>query len=70
MTYKRVILEKRLERLEEARRKENARLTRVVDNMGWGTGMRCAKCTPSFAKLDSIDVKIQDVKRLLVECKN
>lgn len=70
MTYKRATLKKRLERLEESRRKENERLTRVSNNIGWGAGMRRTKCTPSFAKLDSINEKIRNVKRLLAECKD
>ena len=70
MKYKRATLEKRLERLEESRSKENARLTRVMNNIGWGAGMRRTKCTPSFAKRDSIDEKIRNVKRLLAECKD
>lgn len=70
MKYKKEILQKRLERLEESRRKENERLTRVSNNIGWGTGMRRTKCTPSFAKLDQIDAKITEVKRLLAECKD
>ena len=36
MKYKKATLEKRLERLEESRSKENARLTRVANNIGWG----------------------------------
>lgn len=70
MKYKKVTLQKRLERLEESRSKENARLTQVANNIGWGAGMRRTKCTPSFAKLDSIDQKICNVKRLLAECKD
>ena len=69
MKYKKATLQKRLERLEESR-KENARLTRVANNIGWGAGMRRTKCTPSFAKLDSIDEKIRNVKRLLAECED
>ena len=65
MKYKKATLQKRLERL-----KENARLTRVANNIGWGAGMRRTKCTPSFAKLDSIDEKIRNVKRLLAECED
>lgn len=70
MAYKKETLVKRLERLEESRRKENERLTRVSNNIGWGAGMRRTKCTPSFAKLDSIDEKIRNVKRLLAEYKD
>lgn len=69
MAYKKETLVKRLERLEESRRKENERLTRVSNNIGWGAGMRQTKCTPSFAKLDGIDEKIRNVKRLLAEYK-
>ena len=70
MKYKKATLQKRLERLEESRSKENARLTRVANNIGWGAGMRRTKCTPSFAMLDSIDEKIRNVKRLLAECED
>lgn len=70
MNYKKITLEKRLKRLEESRRKENARLTLVANNIGWGAGMRRTKCTPSFAKLDSIDEEIRNVKQLLTYFKN
>ena len=70
MAYKKETLVKRLERLEESRRKENERLTRVSNNIGWGAGMRQTKCTPSLAKLDGIDEKIRNVKRLLAEYKD
>ena len=43
MKYKKETLDKRLERLEESRRKENERLTRVSNNIGWGAGMRRTK---------------------------
>lgn len=70
MKYKKETLQKRLERFEESRRKENERLTRVANNIGWGAGMRRTKCTSSFAKLDQINAKIADVKRQLTEYKN
>lgn len=69
MKYKKETLVKRLERLEESRRKENERLTTVANNIGWGAGMRRTKCTPSFAKVDQITAKIAEVKCQLAEFK-
>ena len=48
--YKRAMLEKRLERLEKSLYKEKMRLHSVIDNTGWGAGMRRTKCTPSFRR--------------------
>ena len=50
MNNKKYLLERRLARLEESLSKEQARTTRVMNNIGWGTGMRCTKCTPSSAE--------------------
>ena len=60
-TYKRATLEKRLERLEES-------LHGVIDNTGWGAGMRRTKCTPSFRREEELREKIQNVKQLIAKC--
>ena len=59
------VLEHRLERLEAALSKEDERIKRVINNIGWGTGMRCTKCTPSFRRYDELRDNIQVVKSLL-----
>lgn len=50
MSKKKKVLERRLARLESSLSKEQARTTQVMNNIGWGTGMRCTKCTPSFVR--------------------
>ncbi len=62
---KRATLEKRLERLEERLYQEKLRLHKVIDGFGWGRGMRCTKCTPSFRRQTELEEKIKEVKRLL-----
>lgn len=62
MNNKKYLLERRLARLEESLSKEQARTTRVMNNTGWGTGMRCTKCTPSFRREDELKEKIRNVK--------
>lgn len=62
MNNKKYLLERRLARLEESLSKEQARTTRVMNNIGWGTGMRCTKCTPSFRREDELKEKIRNVK--------
>ena len=69
MSKKKEVLERRLTRLEESLSKEQARTTRVMNNIGWGTGMRCTKCTPSFRKEDELKAKIQGVKAELEKLK-
>lgn len=64
-TYKRATLEKRLERLEESLHKEKSRLHGVIDNTGWGAGIRRAKCTPSFRREAELKEKIRNVKQLI-----
>lgn len=67
MTKKKEALQRRLERLEASLCKEQGRLRNVINNIGWGTGMKCTKCTPSFRKEDEIMAKIAEVKALLKE---
>lgn len=67
-TYKRATLEKRLGRLEESLHKEKMRLHGVIDNTGWGAGMRRTKCTPSFRREEVLKAKIHDVKQLIAGC--
>lgn len=62
MNNKKYLLERRLARLEESLSKEQARTTRAMNNIGWGTGMRCTKCTPSFRREDEQKEKIRNVK--------
>lgn len=69
MSKQKEVLELRLARLEESLSKEQARTTRVMNNIGWGTGMRCTKCTPSFRKEDELKVKIQVVRAELENLK-
>lgn len=69
MSKQKEVLERRLARLEESLSKEQARTTRVMNNIGWGTGMRCTKCTPSFRKEDELKVRIQGVKAELENLK-
>lgn len=57
----------RLSRLEISLSKEKERTTKVMNNIGWGTGMRCTKCTPSFRRENEIMEKIQIVQNLLKE---
>lgn len=67
-TYKRATLEKRLERLETSLYKEKRRLHCVIGNMGWGTGMRRTRCTPSFRREKELEEKIRNVKQLIARC--
>lgn len=66
--YKRATLEKRLERLEKSLYKEKMRLHGVIDNTGWGAGMRRTKCTPSFRRETELQEKIRSVKQLIAMC--
>lgn len=50
---------KRLEKLKERLHIERQRLHRVIDNTGWGSGMRCVKTTPSFRKENELMRKIE-----------
>lgn len=67
MSKKKEALERRLKRLEEALSKEGERLRKVINNIGWGTGMRSTKCTPSFRREDELKLKIEEVKAQLSE---
>lgn len=69
MSKQKEILERRLARLEESLSKEQARTTRVMNHIGWGTGMRCTKCTLSFRKEDELKERIQGVKAELKKLK-
>ena len=55
-------LQKRLKRLVERLYNEKLRLHRVIDNIGWGAGMRRVKCTPSFQKEDELQKRIDVIK--------
>lgn len=67
MRNKKEALKRRLERLKDSLFKEQQRLHGVINNIGWGTGMRCIKCTPSFRREDEIKAKIQEVETQLSE---
>lgn len=67
MKKKKGTLLNRLARLEVSLSKEKERTTRVMNNIGWGTGMRCTKCTPSFRRENELIEKIQTVKNQLKE---
>lgn len=60
-------LERRLVRLEQALCKERERLTRVSNNIPWGTGMKRTKCTPSLRQENEIKEKIKEFKAALAE---
>ncbi len=64
---KRSTLEKRLEQLEEKLYLERLRQHRVIDNIGWGKGMRCSRCTPSFQREDRLKERIEETRRLLAK---
>lgn len=65
LKYSRETLLKRLEKLEARLYDEKMRLHRMIDNTGWGAGMRCTKCTPSFRLEDELKNKIEIVKSQL-----
>lgn len=67
MRNKKEALKRRLERLKDSLFKEQQRLRGVINNIGWGTGMRCTKCTPSFRREDEIKAKIKEVETQLSE---
>lgn len=67
MKNKKEVLERRLARYKHSLFKEQQRLHGVINNIGWGTGMRCTKCTPSFRREDEIKAKIQEVESQLSE---
>lgn len=66
---KRSALEKRLSSLNEQLSREQEKSTRVMNNIGWGAGMRRTKVAPSFCKEDEIKEKIAVVKQALTDCK-
>lgn len=67
MKKRRETLLNRLSRLEISLSKEKGRTTKFMNNIGWGTGMRYTKCTPSFRRENEIMEKIQIVQNLLKE---
>ncbi len=67
MNNKKEVLQRRLARLEESLFREQQRLHGKINNIGWGTGMRCTKCTPSFRREDEIKGKIEGVKSELTK---
>lgn len=67
MSKRKEALERQLSRLETSLLKEKGRTTRVMNNIGWGAGMRRTKCTPSFRREDELKEKIEVVKFQLSE---
>lgn len=59
---KKEALNRRLSRLQDSLRKEQEKTTRVMNNIGWGAGMRRTKCTPSFRREDEIKYKIEEIE--------
>lgn len=67
MSKRKEVLERKLSRLETSLSKEKEKTTRVMNNIGWGAGMRRTKCTPSFKREDELNEKIEVVKFQLIE---
>lgn len=67
-TYKRATLEKRLAKLAESLHKEKPCPHGVIDDTGWGAGMRRTRCTPSFRREEELEEKIRNVKQLIARC--
>lgn len=60
--YSVTTLRKRLEKLEERLHSEKLRLHHQIDTIGWGTGMRWTRCTPSFRQEEELKQKIEKLK--------
>ena len=60
--YSETTLRKRLEKLEERLHSEKLRLHHQIGAIGWGTGMRCTRCTPSFRQEEELKRKIEKLK--------
>lgn len=60
--YSEKTLQKRLKGLEERLYNEKLKLHRMIDDMGWGAGMRRVKCTPSFRKENELQKRIDVIK--------
>lgn len=65
MANKKEVLQNRLKIYELSLYKERERLRKVINNIGWGKGMRCTKCTPSFRREDELLQKINEIKSQL-----
>lgn len=59
---KKDVLNRKLSRLRDSLKREQEKTTRVMNNIGWGAGMRRTKCTPSFRREDEIKEKIEEVE--------
>lgn len=55
-------LQGKLDRLLATEQKEKQRVYAVGSNIPWGAGMRRTKCTPSYAKLNSIQERVRELK--------
>jgi len=55
-------LYKRKDKLEAMLYAEKERVTGVMNNIGWGAGMRRVKVTPSFTKEDKILSNLKDIQ--------
>lgn len=65
-------MNKKKKKLQEKLSKLNDRLYQVkldenqkINNMGWGTGMRCTKVSISFRRSDALKEKIEEVTNQL-----
>lgn len=65
--YSKETLQKKLASLEHLLHNEKLRLHKSIDNIGWGTGMRCTKCSRSFRRENELLEKIERVKELIEE---
>jgi hypothetical protein len=48
-------------KLEASIEKENEKTIRVMNNIGWGAGMRRTKVSPSFNRLDALHARLNDI---------
>lgn len=56
-------LKSKILKLENSLIKASEKSKSVINNMGWGEGMRKNKCTPSFKQEDEIKSKISDLQK-------
>ena len=59
----------RRDKAEEALAKETERIHNVLDNQGWGHGMRCSHTGCSFKKEDKLKERIRNLNAQIAEMK-
>lgn len=59
----------RRDRAEEALAKETERIHNILDNQGWGHGMRCSNTGCSFKKEDTLKERIRNLNAQIAEMK-